>query len=63
MLNAYYYALGVPDAFQRDANRYRAVTAADIQRVVATYLTGPRAVISVVPQGQTSMAARERMTP
>ncbi|HEU4800878.1 MAG TPA: pitrilysin family protein [Gemmatimonadales bacterium] len=62
-LNAYFYALGVPDSFQRDADRYRAVTADDIRRVVRTYLTGPRAVISVVPQGQTRMAARERMTP
>lgn len=62
-LNSYYYQLGVPDAFQRDIDRYRAVTSDDIRRVVRTYLTGPRAVISVVPQGQTSMAARERMTP
>ena len=62
-LNAYYYQLGVPDAFQRDIDRYRAVSADDVRRVVRTYLTGPRAVISVVPQGQASMAARERMTP
>ena len=62
-LNAYYYALGVPDSFQRDADRYRAVTADDIRRVVRSHLTGPRAIISVVPQGQTEMAARERMTP
>lgn len=62
-LNAYYYQLGTADAFQRDLDRYRAVTAADIQRVVRTYLTGPRAIISVVPQGNRTLAATGRVTP
>ena len=62
-LNSYYYALGEPDAFERDLNRYRAVTAADVQRVVERYLLGPRAVISVVPQGRTELAAEGRVTP
>src|SRR5690606_37891945 len=30
-LNAYYYQLGVPDAFQRDIDRYRAVSADDVR--------------------------------
>lgn len=62
-LNAYYYQLGTPDSFQRDLDRYRAVTAADVQRVVKQYLTGPRAIISVVPQGRIELAATARVTP
>lgn len=62
-LNSYYFLLGEPDAFQRDLDRYRAVTAEDVKRVVAKYLTGPRATISVVPQGATELAAKARVTP
>lgn len=62
-LNAYFYQLGTPDAFQRDLDRYRAVTAADVQRVVKQYLTGPRVIISVVPQGKRELAATGRVTP
>lgn len=62
-LNAYFYQLGTPDAFQRDLDRYRAVSAADVQRVVQKYLTGPRAIISVVPQGKPELAATARVTP
>jgi zinc protease len=62
-LNAYHYQLGTPDAFQRDLDRYHAVTAADVQRVVKTFLTGPRAIISVVPQGKPELAATGRVTP
>src|SRR5512141_1847075 len=62
-LNAYYYQIGDPDGFQRDLDRYRAVTAADIQRVVRTYLTGPRAILSIVPQGKRDLAATGRTTP
>ena len=62
-LNAYYYQTGEPDAFQKDLDRYRAVTAADIQRVVRTYLSGPRVILSIVPQGKRDMAARARVTP
>ena len=62
-LNAYYYQIGQPDGFQRDLDRYRAVTAADIQRVVRTYLTGPRVILSIVPEGKRDLAARGRSTP
>ena len=61
-LNSYYYAIGTPDGFQRDLDRLRAVTAADVQRVVQKYLTGPRVIISVVPQGKQNLAAAERGT-
>jgi zinc protease len=61
-LNAYFYQLGTADAFQRDLDRYRAVSAADVQRAVRKYLTGPRAIISVVPQGKQELAATARVT-
>jgi zinc protease len=49
-LNAYYKATGQPDYFQKDLDRYRAVTAADIKAVVEKYLPKDRRVeLSVVP--------------
>ena len=48
---------GEPDSFERDLERYRRVTPADVQRVCRQYLTGAhRVVLSVVPEGQTNMA-------
>jgi zinc protease len=58
-LNEYDYFTGEPDSFQRDLDRYRAVTAADVKRVANTYLTQKRVVLSVVPQGKTELAAKE----
>ena len=49
-LNAYYKATGTPDYFAKDLERYRAVTAADVQAVVKQYLPKDRRVeLSVVP--------------
>jgi zinc protease len=49
-LNAYYKAAGQPDFFQKDLDRYRAVTPADIKAVVEKYLPKDRRVeLSVVP--------------
>lgn len=63
-LNSYYYDTGTPDAFQRDLDRLVGVTAADVKRVVAQYLLGPRAIVSVVPKGQPELAAtRREVTP
>jgi len=59
-LNQYYAELGVADAFQKDLDRTNAVTAADIQRVVRTYLLGPRAILTVVPKGKPELAATPR---
>lgn len=56
-LNAYYYATGTPDWFQQDLERYRRVTAADVQRVVRQYLSAGRVTLSVVPQGKKELAA------
>jgi predicted Zn-dependent peptidase len=61
-LNSYYYQLGTPDGFQRDLDRYRAVTVADVRRVVQTYLTGARVSIAVVPQGKRELASAEKVT-
>jgi len=58
LLNAFYAEYGVPDAFQKDLDRLRAVTAADVQRVVRARLLAPRAMISVVPTGRTELAAQ-----
>lgn len=63
-LNEYYYQTGNPDGFQDDLDRLRAVTAADVQRVVRTYLQAPRVMISVVPQGKQQLAAtKKQVTP
>lgn len=59
-LNAYYHETGDPDGFQRDLDRLKAVTADDIRRVVSRYLLGPRAIVSIVPEGQLQQAAVAR---
>lgn len=56
-LNQYYYFLGKPDGFQADIDRYRAVTADDVKRVVAKYLIAPRVALSIVPLGRRNLAA------
>ena len=49
-LNAYYKSTGTPDYFAKDLERYRAVTAADVQAAVKQYLPKDRRVeLSVVP--------------
>ena len=49
-LNSYYKAAGTPDYFQKDLDRYRAITAADVKAAVEKYLPKDRRVeLSVVP--------------
>lgn len=62
-LNEYYYLTGQADGFQRDLDRLTAVTADDVKRVVAKYLLGPRAIVSVVPMGKTNLKATPRVIP
>jgi zinc protease len=63
-LNYYHYYVGTPDYFQRDLDRYRRVTAADVQRVARDYLLrANRVVLSVVPQGRSELAVTEGVTP
>jgi len=59
-LNYYDYFVGTPDYFQHDLDRYRRVTAADVQRLARDYLLqAHRVVLSVVPAGHTELAATE----
>lgn len=65
-LNQYYIQTGNPDAFQKDIDRLRAISAADVQRVVRDYLLGARAILSVVPRGKATtpgLAAVRRVVP
>ena len=64
-LNGYATFLGDPGFFEKDLARYRAVTAADVQRVARQYLTDKRYVLSVVPRqaGPTSAAGPAPMSP
>ena len=63
-LNAYQYFVGTPDWFQQDLERYRAVSAADVQRVARQYIAGQnRVVLSVVPQGRGNLAVTEGVVP
>ena len=49
-LNAYYKSTGTPDYFAKDLERYRAVTAADVQAAIKQYLPKDRRVeLSIVP--------------
>jgi zinc protease len=59
-INRYMELLGTPDGFQRDVDRYRAVTRAQVQQVVRKYLQGPRVSVSVVPAGKAELAAPAR---
>ncbi len=60
-LNHYFYYTGDPDHAAEDLARYRALTPSDIQRVARDYLGGKhRIVISIVPEGKTQLAARQK---
>ena len=58
-LNAYFYQTGNPDSFQADLDRYKAVSAADVQRIVRQYLLTSRVMASVVPLGKLELAAKK----
>jgi zinc protease len=63
-LNFYNYFVGTPDYFQKDLDRYRRVTPADVQRVARRYLTDAhRVVLSVIPQGKPELAVKQGATP
>jgi zinc protease len=58
-LNAYNVFLGDPAYFDRDLERYHAVTASSLRQAVAQYLDPVRRVtLSIVPQGRADLAAR-----
>ena len=52
-LNAYYVRTGMPDYFEEDLARYRALSATDITSAIATYLPKDRRVeLSVLPESK-----------
>ena len=57
-MNQYAYFTGAPDYFQKELDALRAVTADDIKRVIKSYLTGPRVMLSIVPMGKPELAAK-----
>jgi zinc protease len=59
-LNAYYTRTGMPDFFEEDLARYRAMSAEDIRSAVSRYLPkGSRVELSVVPE-KSDKAEKER---
>ena len=59
-LNAYNVFIGDPGFFQRDLDRYRRVTPADMQRAAREWLRPEgRVVLSVVPRGRVALALRD----
>ena len=57
-LNSYNYFVGNPDYVREDAARYDRVTAADVQRVAAQYLSAPKVVLTIVPTGKTELQVK-----
>ena len=52
-LNAYYTRTGMPDYFEEDLARYRAMSATDITSAINRYLPKDRRVeLSIVPEGK-----------
>jgi zinc protease len=54
-LATYNYYVGNPDFVRQDAARFDAVMPADVQRVAREYLSRPRIVLTVVPEGKREM--------
>lgn len=55
LLNQYNYGVGTPDYVQQDAARYQRVTRADVQRVARKYLSTPKIILTVVPEGKADL--------
>jgi zinc protease len=56
-INSYMTFRGRPDLFNEELENVRKVTAADVKRVVQTYLTRPHVILSTVPNGKKELAA------
>lgn len=57
-LNSYLVSTGNPDYFNEDLARYKALSPKDIQSAAQAYLPDDaRVVLSIVPEGKTSLAA------
>ncbi len=51
-----------PGYFQKEYQRYLAVTPADVKRVANKYLTGGRVILSIVPVGKTDQASKPELS-
>ena len=59
-LNFYNYFVGTPDYFEKDLDRYRKVTAAEVQQAARrTLADAHRVVLSVVPQGKPELGVKQ----
>ena len=58
---AHGHCIGDPEHFRKDLEDALAVTAADVHRVAKQYLTKGRVVLSMVPAGQTNLAAKPNL--
>lgn len=58
-LNRYFFYTGIPDYFDEDLARYKAVKPPDVQAAASRFLGAGRAVLSVVPEGQRQLAVAE----
>lgn len=58
-LNDYFFYTGIPDYFGADLARYKAVKPTDVRAAATRFLTARRAVLSVVPVGQTALGIPE----
>jgi zinc protease len=59
-MNQYLYYSGEADYFQKDLDRFLAVTADDVRRVTKKYLLAPKVVLSIVPEGKRDLQAGGR---
>jgi zinc protease len=62
-MNLYLYYTGEADYFQKDLDRYLAVSPTDVQRVARQYLQAPKVILSIVPQGKRNLAAQRGLQP
>lgn len=62
-LNHYLYFTGTPDYFEADLNRFRSLSARDVQDAAMTFLRpDARIVLSMIPTGQAALAASGSVT-
>ncbi|MFL5403854.1 MAG: M16 family metallopeptidase [Gemmatimonadales bacterium] len=62
-MNQYLYYSGEADYFQKDLDRFLAVTGDDVRRVAGRYLLAPKVILSIVPEGKRSLGAGRGVQP
>jgi zinc protease len=61
-LSSYNYFAGTPDYVQQDAARYDRVTVADVKRVAGRYIGVAKVILTVVPEGKTTLMVKADTT-